>query len=163
MTQQYQTALIVGRFQPFHNGHLYLLRTALQIADQIVIAVGSSNSTDQDNNPLSFSARRALLEKVVAHEGWQTKVKKIVASPDFPSDEVWLRTLLENVGEFEVAVGNNDWTNGVLSQAGYDIVEIPLLKREEFQGTYIRQRIRANESWQERVPEYLISDIHKHF
>ena len=52
---KYKTALFIGRFQPFHNGHLYSLNKCLEIGEQVVIAVGSSQESGTENNPYSPS------------------------------------------------------------------------------------------------------------
>jgi len=39
------TALIIGRFQPFHLGHLLLIKEAAKEADIIVIGIGSSQES----------------------------------------------------------------------------------------------------------------------
>lgn len=156
--RSYQTGLVIGRFQPFHKGHLYLLQRSLEMCEQIVIAIGSAESHDE-KNPLSFAQRQALLSAVVENEGWQSRVTKIIPAIDFPSDEDWLRELEKNVGSFDVAIGNNDWVNTLMQQAGYAIQEIPLLEREIYEGTKIRELIHENERWQDRAPKYLVQKI----
>ncbi len=156
------TALLIGRFQPFHKGHLYLLQTALERADRVVIAIGSANSTDGDKNPLPYEQRSQMISTVIAKEGWQEREITLVPSNDFPTDEAWLTELLANVGPFDICFGNNDWTNSVLRSAGYQAEEIPLANREEWQGEVIRGWIRSgNSQWKAHVPEYLVQDIQK--
>jgi len=157
---KYSTALVVGRFQPFHKGHWHLLQKALEVADTIVIAVGSSNIQNEDN-PLSFDQRVEMLKIVLEQEKIADRVGKIVPSPDFPDDETWTRTLLHNAGEFQVALGNNDWTNSVLAAAGYNVMPISFLDRETYQGQYIRTLFRQHGNWQERVPAYLHQFLEK--
>jgi len=156
----YSTALIVGRFQPFHKGHRYLLQQALSVADSIVIAVGSSNIQNEDN-PMSYETRVEMLRLVLEQEHITDCAEKIVPSPDFPDDATWLKTLVENTGSFQVALGNNDWTNAVLAAAGYNVLPVPFLDREIYQGQYIRDLFRTGGNWQERVPEYLHTFLQK--
>lgn len=163
MPKKYHTALIVGRFQPFHKGHLHLFQEALSLADTITVALGSAYSKDLDSNPLSFAVRKQMIKKVIAEEGWQDRVTKIVPSPDFPDDKSWAETLIHNAGDFNIAIGNNEWTNGVISAEGYEVLEIQLANRAELQGVYIRELIRSGGAWQERVPTYLIEFIERQF
>lgn len=156
----YRTALVLGRFQPFHKGHLYLLHTALSMADTVVIALGSSNVIDE-KNPLSYETRREMMLEVLRHENMEQRVTAIVPSPDDPSDEVWLQKLLENTGPFEIALGNNEWVNNVLISAGYRAVTLPDLERNIYQGMFIRQAFYENAEWKSRVPEYLHSLVEK--
>mgnify|MGYP001617726433 CR=1 FL=1 len=155
-----KVGLVVGRFQPFHKGHLYLIEKALESADKIIIAVGSSNISNEDN-PLSYNTRVKMLKKVIAQEGIAKRVIKIVASPDDPSDDAWLKELLENAGRFDIAFGNNDWTNDILEKAGYKVTGIRFLNRKIYQGVIIRKLFKKGKDWEERVPSYLAGFIRK--
>lgn len=155
---RYKTALVVGRFQPFHFGHLHLLKKALSMVENMVVAIGSSNVSNEQN-PFSYEQRQRMLSIVITNEGWRERVKAVVPSPDFPDDEVWLSTLLQNAGEFDVALGNNEWTNGVLSQAGYNVVAVPHWRRPLYEGTRIRQLRNQGEPWLDRIPEYLWTEL----
>ncbi|MEK7559421.1 MAG: adenylyltransferase/cytidyltransferase family protein [Patescibacteria group bacterium] len=159
---RYRIALVVGRFQPFHKGHLHLLKKSLVVSDKIIIAVGSSNVSDE-NNPLSYKTRVKMLEKVIIEEGLRGKILKIIPSPDDPSDDIWLQKLLKNAGKFDIVVGNNDWTNDILEKAGFKILKIKFLNRKTYQGVIIRELFRKNKKWQNRVPKYLTDFIQKEF
>lgn len=63
------TALMLGRYQPFHDGHLALFKAALERAEQVLIAVRDTQGTD-DKNPFDFDFVRAKIqEKLVGYEG----------------------------------------------------------------------------------------------
>jgi adenylylsulfate kinase len=55
------TALFVGRYQPFHDGHRALIVEGLQRVGQVCIAVRDTGGTDI-NNPLGFEDVRARIE-----------------------------------------------------------------------------------------------------
>ena len=152
--------LVVGRFQPFHKGHLYLLEKSLKATDKIIFAIGSSNVKNEDN-PLSYRTRVKMLKKVIEEEKIADKVIKIVPSPDHPSDDVWLQKLLKNAGKFDIAFGNNDWTNDILENAGHKVVKVPYIRRGEYQGVVIRDLFKNEKNWQKNVPPYLIDFIKK--
>ena len=52
------TVLLLGRWQPWHDGHLALFERALAKTGQVVIQVrdveGSSGGKGQDDNPFSY-------------------------------------------------------------------------------------------------------------
>src|SRR5215213_1645315 len=56
--------LMLGRFQPFHNGHLALTKQILTECDELVIIIGSAQFNFIDKDP--FSAGERLL---MIHEG----------------------------------------------------------------------------------------------
>ena len=69
-------------------------KKALKEADKIIVAIGSSNISDE-NNPLSYKTRIKMLKKVIVREKLVNKVIKIIPSPDDPSDDIWLAKLLK--------------------------------------------------------------------
>ncbi len=150
--------LILGRFQPFHKGHLYLMKEALKSVDKIVIAIGSSNKRDADN-PLSYPVRLKMLKKVIAEEDLSEKVLNIVPLPDNPSNDAWLRRLLKNTGGFDIVFGNNAWPNDILKAAGHKVVPVLYLNRKIYQGSYIRRLLKKGGNWQKRVSTYLVDFI----
>jgi len=50
---QKPTGLMIGRFQPFHDGHLKLFETILEKEGQVLIAVRDTYNTD-DKNPFDY-------------------------------------------------------------------------------------------------------------
>lgn len=60
-------AVLIGRFQPFHNGHLDVIKDAINQKDinQIIILVGSSNQARTPKNPFTFKERKKTIELVV--------------------------------------------------------------------------------------------------
>ena len=159
---KYEIALVIGRFQPFHKGHLHLVKQALKNADKIIIAIGSSNIHDA-NNPLSYAVRKQMLEKVIQEEKIENRVLKIVPSPDDPSDDIWLKELLTATGEFDIALGDNSWTNGILKKAGYKTIEDLYYMRHLYEGYKIRKLFKEGRNWQSRVPKYLVVFVSKNF
>lgn len=150
----YSTALLVGRFQPFHNGHLYLIKKALQKADKLIIGIGSANVTD-DNNPYSISIRQQMIKKVIIKENFSNKILQIVSLDDFHNDEKWLRQINEKAKEFDLVVGNNEWTNRILEKAGYSILRVKYYQRYRYEGEKIRQLMKDGGKWQDRIPHYI--------
>ena len=155
---KYPVALIVGRFQPFHKGHLFLIKKALEKAEKIVFGIGSASIYSEDN-PLGFEQRKAMIIEVIKQEKIEDRLLKIVALEDFFNNEKWLKNLEKQVGKFDLALGNNDWTNKILEKAGHQVLRMDYYKRSIYEGWRIRKLIREGRKWQDRVPEYLIKAI----
>jgi len=156
---KYRTALIVGRFQPFHNGHLFLIEKALEKADKIIIGIGSANIEDV-NNPIDFETRKKIIKAVAYKEKFEDRLIKIVPLDDFFDDKKWLKNLEKQVGKFDLALGNNDWTNNILKKAGYKVLKVEYYKRDLFEGWRIRKLIKEGKKWENRVPAYIVSWLH---
>ncbi|MBG6222322.1 cytidyltransferase-like protein [Janthinobacterium sp. CG_23.4] len=54
-------AILIGRFQPFHNGHAGLLQTALASAAQVVVVLGSAFHARSAKNPFTWQERAAMI------------------------------------------------------------------------------------------------------
>ena len=50
--------LLIGRFQPFHLGHLEALKFALSKVDNLWLGLGSSNKSIEKSNPFSAEERK---------------------------------------------------------------------------------------------------------
>ncbi len=65
----HDTAVLIGRFQPLHDGHVGLLRVALQTAPRVVVVLGSAFSAPTPRNPFSASQREAMLRSIPGVDG----------------------------------------------------------------------------------------------
>ncbi len=158
--KKYKVALFIGRFQPFHKGHLYSLEKCLEIADKVIIAVGSSQESGTENNPWGYKVRKQMVCSVVMEQGVQDRIVKIVSCPDNPSDKKWVREIKKRAGKFDVVVSNNAWTLNVMNDEGYEVVESGLFNREELEGVKIREMMRSgDEGWKLRVPKEVLGQI----
>jgi len=57
----YSHAVLIGRFQPFHRGHLAVVEHALSVAEQVTVIVGSANAAPNIRNPFTFEEREAMI------------------------------------------------------------------------------------------------------
>lgn len=61
METKYNYAIFIGRFQPFHIGHLHVFEQALKSADRLIVLVGSSGGARTLRNPFTFAERVAMM------------------------------------------------------------------------------------------------------
>lgn len=153
----YKTALFIGRFQPFHQGHLYSLKKCLEVAEKVIVAVGSSQESGSENNPWNYLKRKQMVCEVIRGEKIEDRIKKIISCPDNPSDKAWLGEVRRRAGEFDVVVSNNDWVLSIFAEAGYPVVQSGLHNREELEGVKIRELMReGGVSWKGRLPKEIV-------
>lgn len=158
--KKYNTGIVIGRFQPFHLGHKFLIDEALKVCEQIIVGIGSSNIIDE-KNPYSYKKREHILTTFIEKEGLSEKIIDVIPIVDHPDDQIWLEKILKQTASFDVAIGDNAWVNDIFEKAGITVVRVGFHKRDILEGKKIRRLIKAHEKWQDRVPEYLINIIAK--
>jgi len=62
-TQTHDLAVVIGRFQPFHNGHVELIKKAFEVAPHVLILVGSAHVPRDSRNPFTFAERFRMIEE----------------------------------------------------------------------------------------------------
>ncbi|NEX18779.1 bifunctional nicotinamide-nucleotide adenylyltransferase/Nudix hydroxylase [Thiorhodococcus mannitoliphagus] len=62
---RYDFAVYIGRFQPFHDGHLACLTQALDHASKLIVLVGSINRPRNIRDPFSYAERREMIEAAI--------------------------------------------------------------------------------------------------
>lgn len=151
-------ALFIGRFQPFHNGHLTALQAIDSDIDEIIIAVGSSQYSDTEDNPFSYEKRKDMIEKAIA--GKLEKPYQIMAVPDIHDEKNWVKHVVNIVPDFEVVYTGNGWVKNLFEEAGRETR--PVKEEIEISGTGLRKMIRErDDKWKKFVPEEIIKDIKK--
>lgn len=70
----YKAVVYIGRFQPFHNGHLALLLRALELGEIVVVVLGSSFRSRNTKNPLTWEERAAMIRLAIP-EAHRERVK----------------------------------------------------------------------------------------
>jgi bifunctional NMN adenylyltransferase/nudix hydrolase len=89
-------AFLIGRFQPFHNGHKHLIDYGLKYADKVVVLVGSSNKARSVTNPWTYEERKAMIQDTYIQEFNDGKREspfcvEVEPLPDVPgNDDAWL-------------------------------------------------------------------------
>lgn len=156
--KKYRTGVVVGRFQPFHLGHKYLIEKALQKVERLFIVIAATNLKD-DDNPYDSRKRMGLVKKFINEEGLSKKIIKVITLKNVPDDTLWLSNLLKKTGRVEVVIGDNEWVNGIFENAKIPALRIGHHKRRILEGTKIRKLMRENKKWESRVPTYLVNKI----
>jgi len=66
MPHNFDAALLIGRFQPFHLGHAALLQKALEIAPRVVLLLGSAYQAPSPRNPFTVAERIAIVRATLS-------------------------------------------------------------------------------------------------
>ena len=70
------TASMLGRFQPFHEGHKALFKEILKRTGQVIIMIRDTGGTD-DSNPFDFNAVKKNIEKSLKEYAGKFEIIKV--------------------------------------------------------------------------------------
>lgn len=146
------TGLFVGRFQPFHKGHLATVKFALGKVDQLVIVVGSAQKSHEPRNPFTAGERIMMIKDSLASEKIDTSKVLIIPVPDVDVHSLWTRQVDMLVPKYDVVFANDSFTLLLFRERGVKTEEAPLVNRSEMQATEIRSRMVSGGKWQDLVP-----------
>jgi bifunctional NMN adenylyltransferase/nudix hydrolase len=93
--QTVDVAVLVGRFQPFHNAHLTLLHRALAVAPQCVVVIGSAFQARTPKNPFTWSERAEMIRLALSDVDRQRV--QFMPVRDYYDQTRWVRAVREGV------------------------------------------------------------------
>ncbi len=143
--------LLVGRFQPFHLGHLDAVLFGLSRTENLFIGVGSSNKFNEKKNPFSAEERKEMI--ISSIESSMLGRVKIFEIPDVDNHEKWTFEIDQIMPKYDVVFTNDEFTKTLFKKRQINVIPVILKEREKFSGTNIRQLIIDDKNWQDLVPQ----------
>lgn len=171
MTKKYDTLVFIGRFQPLHNGHCAVIQRATELAENVIVVVGSAFASRTIRNPFTYEERSEFIIKTFP---------KVITVParDYPyNDTKWVSNVREKVfaameyrgigkGEIGLIGHSKDETSYYLNMfPGWKSESVPafLVNGVTVDATEIRNRFLTTvwvENWyRERLPDAVFDYI----
>lgn len=116
-----KSMLIIGRFQPFHIGHLDIIKRYHKKGFFIKIVIGSSQKAHQRKDPFTKEERIDMIKKTL--EQHKIKNNKIIFVPDLPSDTDWVKLIKQKVGKIDVLFTGNPWVKKLFKEEKIELHE----------------------------------------
>jgi nicotinamide-nucleotide adenylyltransferase len=145
--------LYVGRFQPFHLGHLYAIKEALKEIEELVIVIGSAQYSHNSNNPFTAGERLVMIRQALQEAGIDSSRVWIVPVPDVHLHMLWVAALEGYTPRFNVVYSNEPLTRRLFTEAGYKVKGIRFFERKLYTSTLVREKMLKDESWTTLVPK----------
>jgi nicotinamide-nucleotide adenylyltransferase len=145
--------LYVGRFQPFHLGHLDAIKTVLKSVDELVIVIGSAQYSHNTNNPFTAGERLVMIRHALQDAGVDHSRFWVVPVPDVHLHMLWVSALEGYTPRFDVVFSNEPLTRRLFMEAGYKVKNIRFFERKIYSSTLIREKMVKDESWTTLVPK----------
>jgi len=147
------TGLYVGRFQPFHLGHLEAVRYVLAQVSEVVIVVGSAQDSHTLENPFTAGERITMIRLALREAKIDSNRYTVLPLPDAEFHKVWVAHLLSQTPSFDEVFTNEPLTGRLLKEAGMRVEKIPMFNRASYTATEVRRRILEKEDWESLLPK----------
>ncbi len=144
--------LLIGRFQPFHQGHLAVVRElrSKRPEEAIILGIGSAQESYTWKNPFTAGERFEMIERAL-HEagaiGWLA-----VPIVDIERHSIWVSHVETFLPSFDRIYTNNPLTRLLFERAGYPVEAPTWIERARYEGEKIRCAIVDDAEWPTLVP-----------
>ena len=132
--------LFIGRFQPFHKGHLAMVKKILETSDEIVIGIGSAQYSHTGENPFTAGERFEMIKRSLDEEGIHDY--HIVPIPDTHVHSVWVSHVKSLVPAFDTVVTNSDLVVRLFREHGLKVELLDLRTLNPYDWESIAQSVR---------------------
>ena len=155
--------LMLGRFQPFHSGHLALARQILGECDELVIAIGSAQFNFIEKDPFTAGERIVMVRNSLGEGGLDLSRCYIVPIANEDNNARWLANLKSMVPEFHFLYTGNEYVKHLArSQDALVKIRKPRFeKKADYNGSNIRGLMRAGGKWKSLVPAAVSREIER--
>ena len=159
MSRMVKRGLYVGRFQPFHLGHLSAIKEVLKEVDELIIVIGSAQYSHNVNNPFTAGERLVMVRQALEKGGVDSERVWIVPVPDVHLHMMWVSSVQGYTPQFDTVYSNEPLTSRLFTEAGYEVKTIRFFDRKVYSSTEIREKMVKDQDWEKFVPESVASFI----
>lgn len=141
--------LVIGRFQPFHNGHAHIITRALEDNEFVVVVIGSSGHPKTIKNPWTHLQRTEMISAFARDMRIDSNRIQFVSVYDHSNDDDWILDIRTKLNRFvkdndEVTIYGNekDHSSYYLELfPDWDLVEVPLYGNGKINATDFREKL----------------------
>src|SRR5579875_2454960 len=144
-------SFMVGRFQPFHNGHLQVIREILKTSDSVIIGIGSAQYSHTQKDPFTAGERHLMISSTLESQGIFQYY--LVPIEDVNSNPLWVAHVESLTPKFNKVYTNNPLVRRLFFEKGYSVHSMTLINRDSWSGTKIREKMLKGEDWKNDVPQ----------
>ncbi len=148
--------LIIGRFQPPHRGHIEICKKIMSEVDELVVGIGSAQESHTLENPFTAGERILMLTRSLADEGIDLSKVHLIPIPDVNNNAIWVTHVVSLSPPFHIVYSGNPLVRRLFKETGFETKKPPMIKRKEYWGTEIRDRMIKGKNWQELIPKAVV-------
>lgn len=147
--------LFIGRFQPFHLGHLDAFRQILKQEKKVIVAIGSAEKNRSDKNPFTARERYLMIDQTLKR--WRARIT-IIPVCDINDDNLWANYLETLLPPFGNVYTGSSYVKRLFQKDGKHAV-ISIKKNLRNSGTLIRKQMQHGKKWKQMVPKAVVKVI----
>ncbi len=147
--------LCIGRFQPFHLGHIDAIKQAKEYGvTEFLIGIWSCDKEHTAENPFTYDERKMMIDKLLKTLNIKFTIYPI---PDMEKDEDRKNHITNTIPEFDMVISGNIWITNIFKGTKYPICKVKINK--EIKSTSIRHLLYIGETHklQEMLPTQVLS------
>lgn len=153
--------LMMGRFQPFHLGHLDLTKQILKECDEVIVAITSSQFNYLQKDPFTAGERIEMIHNSLKESTIDLSRCIVVAIENQFNIATWASYLKAALPHFDKVYSGNEYVKMLLADSAIDVVAPKFLDRTKYNGTNIRSMIISGDDWQKLVPNTVVKFLEK--
>lgn len=142
----------MGRFQPFHLGHLAAVKYALKQVQYLYVVVGSAQRSHERDNPFTAGERITMIKSALDGNGVDPSKWMAIPIVDADSHSLWVASVESMVPKFDIVFTNDALTFLLFNEGGIEVKAVPYLDRSRYSATNVRARILERKDWDSLVP-----------
>lgn len=144
-------SLFVGRFQPFHLGHLEAVKDIVKENGDIIMGVGSAQHSYTLENPFTAGERIEIIIRSLNEAKIPIERCLVIPLTDVGSHSMWVSHVRTLCPPFQTIYSNNILVRRLFSDTGAEVRPVKEYRREVLSATEIRRRMIAGGDWKSLV------------
>ncbi len=143
--------LMIGRYQPFHLGHLNVAEQILSECEELVVAIGSPEANFSFNDPFTAGERITMVHETLKKRGLRMCNCYVLPVPNSSNNHIWFESIRSMIPKVTTVYSGNQFVQLLLPK-NVKVKSPTFVKNKIFNGTRVRNLIVRNGNWQDLVP-----------
>ncbi|MGD1837456.1 MAG: nicotinamide-nucleotide adenylyltransferase [Nitrososphaeraceae archaeon] len=145
--------LMIGRFQPFHKGHLELASQIYKENKKVIIVIGSAQFNYIYKDPFTAGERiRMIHETILETKDLDISKFHIIPISNIENNSCWFSNLRSWVPHFNTLYSGNEFVINLLKKENIQVKKPNFKNKKKYNGENIRKLIINNGKWEHLVP-----------
>ena len=151
----------MGRFQPFHLGHLDLIQQILKECDEVIILVTSAQFNYLEKDPFTAGERIEMIHNSLKESDIDLNKCIILSLENKFNIATWSSYLKSMLPHFDRVYSGNEYVKMLLKDSNIEVTTPVFLDGHNYSGTKIRSMMISGGDWKKFVPHAVSTFIQK--